>query len=409
MGLFQIAGILVTLTTIFAYINHRFLRLPVTTGLMLQSLLLSLLLALLMMLGVDIVSPVRQIIGAINFDLFFLQGILSFLLFAGALFVKVEELVSVKFSIGLFAVAGVIISAGIIGAAFYGISFLLGLQLRPVYCMLFGALISPTDPVAVLPTLRRIGIPERLNATIAGEALFNDGIGIVLFLSLLAVAQSETPLGFREVALIFVRQSLGGLLFGSLLGWAGYFLIKSVDNFRLEILITLALVTGGYSLAKALDVSGPLAMVMAGLLIGGRGRKLAMSEQTRKNLDDFWELVEALLNAILFTVIGLEMLVLSGRLTVLHLVTALLAIPVVLIGRYLSVLALGGLIRVREYFCLRDVSIMTWSGLRGGIPIALAMSLSETAERGLILFSTYLVVVFSILVQGSMLKRLVKG
>jgi monovalent cation:H+ antiporter, CPA1 family len=409
MGLFQIAGVLVTLTTIFAYVNYRFLKLPVIAGLVLQSLIFSLLLALLMMLGVDIVSPARRFVGTINFDIFFLQGILSFLLFAGALFVKVEELVSVRFSIGLFAVAGVVISASIVGAGFYGISELLGLKLRPVSCLLFGALISPTDPVAVLPTLRRIGIPERLSATIAGEALFNDGVGIVLFLSLLAVAQSGTPPGFGEVASIFVRQSVGGLLFGSLLGWLGFYLMKTVDNFRLEILITLALVTGGYSLARTLDVSGPLAMVMAGLLIGGRGRKLAMSEETRRNLDDFWDLVEAFLNAILFTVIGLEVLVLGGGLTRIHLASALLAIPLVLIGRYLSVLPLGWLLRLRGRFSLHDVSIMTWSGLRGGIPIALAMSLSETAERGVILVSTYVVVLFSTMVQGSLLERLVRG
>jgi monovalent cation:H+ antiporter, CPA1 family len=407
MGLFQIAGVLTTLTAAFAYTNYRFLKLPVTVGLMLQSLLLSLLLALLMLLGVDVLTPAQHLVRGINFDVFFLQGILSFLLFAGALFVKVEELLNVKLSIAVFAVAGVIISAGLIGGVLYGFSALLSLNIRPLYCMLFGALISPTDPVAVLPTLRRLGIPDRLNAQIAGEALFNDGIGIVLFLSLLAAEQSRVSFGGAEVLMLFLRLALGGILFGSLLGWLGYLLIKSVDNFRLEILITLALVTGGYSLAALLEVSGPLAMVMAGLLIGGRGRKLAMSEQTRNNLDQFWELVEEFLNAILFTLIGLEVLDLSRSLTLSHICTALFAIPLVLLGRYLSVLALGALLRLREEFSHRDGLIMTWSGLRGGIPIALAMTLPDVRELGVLLFATYVVVAFSILVQGTTLKYLV--
>jgi monovalent cation:H+ antiporter, CPA1 family len=409
MGTFDIAGVLITVTALFAYVNYRFIKLPVTQGLMLQSLLLSLLLAFLVLLGVDVLAPAQKLILGINFDLFFLQGILSFLLFAGALFVEVEELLSVKFSIALFAVAGVVISTGIIGGAFYLLCYLLSVKITPLYCMLFGALISPTDPVAVLPTLRRFGIPDRLNAQIAGEALFNDGIGIVLFLSLLAAAQGEAKPGIMGVLTIFLRQAVGGMAFGSLLGWTGYFLMKTVDNFRLEILITLAMVTGGYSLARVIDVSGPLAMVMAGLLIGGRGRKLAMSEETRENLENFWQLVEALLNAILFTLIGLEVLVLMNRLTAIHLITAILSIPIVLLGRYLSVLGLGGLLRLREDFTLHDASIMTWSGLRGGIPIALAMTLPDIGEIGLLLLATYLIVIFSILVQGTTLKYLLKN
>jgi monovalent cation:H+ antiporter, CPA1 family len=409
MAAFHIAGILTTLTAVFAYTNHRFLRLPINVGLMLQSLLLSLLLALLMLLGVDVLTPAQRIIGGINFDVFFLEGILSFLLFAGALFVKVEELLNVKLSIAVFAVAGVVISAGLIGGLLYGLSELLSLNLRPIYCMLFGALISPTDPVAVLPTLRKLGIPDRLNAQIAGEALFNDGIGIVLFLSLLAAAKSEVSFGGMQVLTLFLRLGVGGIAFGALLGWVGYLLIKTVDNFRLEILITLALVTGGYSLASVLNVSGPLAMVMAGLLIGGRGRKLAMSEHTRVNLDHFWELVEEFLNAILFTLIGLEVLEVVRSLTLPYLFMTVSAIPLVLLGRYLSVLVLGALLRQREEFTHRDSFIMTWSGLRGGIPIALAMTLPQVQEQGALLFATYVVVSFSILIQGTTLKYLVRA
>lgn len=405
---FQITALLTTLTAIFAYLNHRFLKLPPTVGLMLLSLLFSLLLWGSIAVGMDVVTPARQVMNRIDFDVLFLQGILSLLLFAGALFVKVEELLNVKLSIALFAVAGVLVSAGVIGGCFYLLCLALGLPIGLEYALLFGAIMSPTDPVAVLPTLRRLGIPDRLNAWIAGEALFNDGIGIVLFLALHAAALNASAPSAVSVLRTFVTQTAGGLAFGSLLGWLGFTLIKSIDNYRLEILITLALVLGGYSLALVLGVSGPLSMVVAGLFIGGRGRKLAMSEHTRMHLDQFWDLVEKYLNAILFTLIGLELLVLSDRLSLIHLGTGLLVIPVVLLGRFLSVLAVGGLVRMREPFSLRDASIMTWSGLRGAIAIALAMSLPQGEGLHILLVATYIVVLFSILVQGPTLGLLLE-
>lgn len=408
MRAFQITALLTTLTASFAYINYRFLKLPPTVGLMLLSLVFSLLLWLLMGLGIDVMTPAQQVMSRIDFDVLFLQGILSFLLFAGALFVKVEELLNVKLSIALFAIAGVLVSAGVIGGAFHLLSLLLGLKVSLEQSLLFGAIMSPTDPVAVLPTLRSLGIPDRLNALIAGEALFNDGIGIVLFLAIFALVQGSSQPTLLWVFGTFVTQAAGGLVFGSLLGWLGFLLIKSVDNYRLEILITLALVSGGYSLALLIGVSGPLSMVVAGLLIGGRGRKLAMSEHTREHLDQFWDLVEKYLNAILFTLIGLEVLVLSSRLSLVHIGTGLLVIPVVLLGRFLSVLAVGGLVRLREPFSLRDAYIMTWSGLRGGIAIALAVSLPRGEGLHILVMATYIVVLFSILVQGPTLARLLK-
>ncbi|MBJ6726090.1 cation:proton antiporter [Geomesophilobacter sediminis] len=407
MRTFHIIGILTSLAALFSYLNYRFLKLPTMIGLMLQSLAFSLLLMGLSYLGVDIVQPVQKIFERINFNVLFLEGLLSFLLFAGALFVKVEELLDVKFDIAILSVAGVVVSAGMIGGALYGISELLGLQLRPVFCFLFGALISPTDPVATLPILRRLGVSARVNAMIAGESLFNDGVGIVLFLSLMVLTQDTGPVSVGEVAALFCREAVGGAFYGALLGWVGYLLIKSVDNFRLEILITLALVSGGYSLATVLHVSGPLAMVVAGLLIGGRGRKLGMSERTRRNLDLFWDLVEDLLNAILFTLIGLEVLVISRSLTVIHLLTALVAVPLVIVARYLSVVLLGSLLHLRRGISLRTAFIMTWGGLRGGIPVALALTIPEGRERTVFLFATYVVVVFSILVQGFTLKHVV--
>jgi CPA1 family monovalent cation:H+ antiporter len=401
---FHIVGILTSLAAAFGYINYRFLRLQLTIGLMLQSLLLSVLLMVLLGLGVDTVTPVRQILAQIDFNRLLLEGMLSFLLFAGSLFVKNEELLNVKVDIALFATAGVVISTALIGSGLLLASQLLGLGIGPIHCFLFGALISPTDPVAVLPVLRSHGIGDNLNAQIGGESLFNDGIGVVLFLSLLPV--NGALRGAEEALFLFVREAAGGILFGVVLGWLGYLLIKSVDNYQLEILLTLAVVTGGYSLATALQVSGPLAMVMAGLLIGGPGRRLAMSERTRKNLDRFWELVEEILNAILFTLIGLEILAIIPRLTRPLIVAGLVGIPLVLLARYLSVGAIAFFLRCRGTYEAGSVSIMTWSGLRGGIPIALALSVPEAPERDTLLVATYAVVAFSILVQGSTLRYL---
>nr|WP_279342311.1 sodium:proton antiporter [Geotalea sp. SG265] len=380
---------------------------PVTVGLMLQSLLLSFLLLGLMALGIPLDQQLAKIFEKINFNVLLLEGLLSFLIFAGALFVKNEEILEVKVEIAVFALAGVILSTGIIGGGLYAAAQMLGLSIRPLYCFLFGALISPTDPVAVLPTLRNLGIHDRLNAQIAGEAMFNDGVGIVLFLSLLAFIKEGSPNGPTGVTLLFLQETAGGIIFGLLLGWLGYSLMKTVDNYQLEILITLAIVSGGYSMATVMNISGPLAMVLAGLFIGGRGRKLAMSERTRDNLDRFWELVEEMLNAILFTLIGLEILVIVPRLTPTHLIIGSVAIPLVLAGRYLSIGSLRSILRRRNSFASRSVQIMTWSGLRGAIPIALAISIPAGSERTIILFATYLVVAFSILVQGTTLNHLV--
>nr|WP_281415425.1 sodium:proton antiporter [Pelotalea chapellei] len=398
-------GILTTLTAAFAFINYHVLHLQLTISLMLQSLTFSVTLMLLLVFGIDTIKPAQLLLSNIDFNVLMLQGILSFLIFAGALFVKNEELLNVKLDIAVYATAGVMISMGVIGGLFLWGSNLLDLHIRPIYCFLFGALISPTDPVAVLPILRHHGIPDRLNAQIAGEALFNDGIGIVLFLSLFSLIEAR-DVHAGEILLLFLRETGGGLVFGALLGWLGYLMMKSIDNYQLEIIITLAMVSGGYSLAKNIEVSGPLAMVMAGLLIGGPGRRLAMSERTRESLDRFWGFVEELLNSILFTLIGLEILAIVTRLNKVDVIAAAIAVPLVLLARLLSVGAISFFLRCRGELVPGTVPIMTWSGLRGGIPIALALSLPDVPERGTLLFATYAVVAFSILVQGTTLKHL---
>lgn len=406
MRIFQVIGILTTLAALFAYVNYRLFRLPVTVGLMLQSLLFSLLLMLLSRLGLDFTDIARDFLQRIDFNEVLLEGILSFLLFAGALFVDPDDLLQVKRDVALLAVVGVLVSTAVVAFGIRKISILAQQPVGLASCLLFGALISPTDPVAVLATLKKTKISRTLHARITGEALFNDGIGIVLFLALLPSAQGQWLPGLADMGIIFARQTIGGIIYGGAIGWFCYLLLKSVDDYQLEILITLALVSGGYSLARILGVSGPLAMVTAGLLIGGRGRRLAMSRRTRENLDRFWELVEEMLNAVLFTLIGLEVLLLAPHLSSSHLLLAAAAVPLTLLARWISAGGLALLLKSMKPLPKGSISIMTWSGIRGGISIALALSLPPSADRSLLIFATYLTAVFSILVQGTAIHRI---
>jgi CPA1 family monovalent cation:H+ antiporter len=282
----------------------------------------------------------------------------------------------------------------------------LGLGLPFIYCLLFGALISPTDPIAVLSILKTTGAPKSLETKITGESLFNDGIGVVVFLVLLGVATGG-ELTAGHVAGLFLQEAVGGLVFGLLLGALGYYLLKNVDEYQVEVLITLALVMGGYSLAAALHLSGPIAVVVAGLMIGNHGRQLAMSEQTRQNLDTFWELLDEILNAVLFVLIGLELLLITYHQE--YLIASVLLIPIVLLARFISVGVPIKLFSLRRTFTRNVTKLMTWGGLRGGISVALALSLPEGPERDLILAVTYSVVIFSIAVQGLTIAPLVRN
>ncbi len=302
---------------------------------------------------------------------------------------------------------GVTLSTLLTGFALYGISLWLGVKLRLIYCLIFGALISPTDPVAVLATLKRLGIGGTVEARIAGEALFNDGVGIVLFLTLLRVAGGEAGSGFAPLALLFVREAFGGLALGCLIGWIGYRLLRPLDSYPVEILITLAMVTGGYSLAHHLGVSGPLAMVAAGLMMGSHGRTFAMSELTEENLDRFWEVIEEALNAILFTLIGLEILAFFPHLSGAHLIAGLIAIPIVLLARFLSVGGMSLVLSPIKILPRYTVPLLTWAGVRGGISIALALSIPQAPERSVLIVATYMVAVFTLLVQATTVGYLV--
>jgi CPA1 family monovalent cation:H+ antiporter len=407
MNIFQTMGILTTLAAVFAFINDRYIRLQMTVGLMLLSLVFSGTLILLDHLGLNLGEPVKAIVQGIRFDQFMLQAVLSFLLFSGALFADVQALKKVKLDIALLALVGVSLSTLLVGFSLYHISRWLGLELRLIYCFLFGALISPTDPIAVIATLKRIGIGGRTEARIAGEALFNDGVGIVLFLTLLHyIGEGGGKFGAGQMLILFTREAFGGIVLGLAVGGVGFLLLRGINSYTVEILITLAMVSGGYPLAQVLEVSGPLAMVVAGLMIGSHGRTLAMSEITVQNLDLFWEVIEDILNAVLFTLIGLEIMILFPDITPAHLIIGATSILIVLLARFLSVSGMSLALKRTRIIPPHSVPLLTWAGVRGGISIALALSLPAAPERDVLIVATYMVAVFTLLVQATTVRKL---
>jgi len=406
MTLFQIFALLMTLTALFSYVNYRVFKLPTTIGVMLIALLFSLFLVGLKQLGFGVDALTREVLGKINFDDTLMQGMLSFLLFAGALHINLDDLKKDKWTVATLSIVGVAISTFLFGSLIYYVLGWLGHPLGYLWCLLFGALISPTDPIAVLSILKSVNVPKKLETKIAGESLFNDGIGVVVFIVLHEIVVGGQSPSVGHIGLLFLEEAVGGALIGLALGWVTYRLLKSVDNYQVEVLLTLALVTGGYALASAVHASGPIAIVCAGLLIGNHGRSFAMSDKTVHHLDTFWELVDEILNALLFVLIGLEVLVLTFTNELL--LAGLLAIPVILFARLMGVGAPVWLLKRWHQFTPGAVSIMTWGGLRGGISVALALSLPAGYERETILAITYIIVVFSILFQGLTLKILVK-
>jgi CPA1 family monovalent cation:H+ antiporter len=411
MDIFELSAALLSLAALFSFLNYHFFRLPTTIGLMLYSLLLS-----LAIIGIGAYYPefrerVAGSVKQVDFDETLLHGLLGFLLFAGSLHINLNELSRHWVLIGLLISVGVIISTVLVGALTYGACALLGLEVRFIYCLLFGALISPTDPIAVLGLLRQMGAPKELGIKIAGESLFNDGIGVVVFLGLLEAARSEHGFDLPHLGELFLYEAVGGAVFGLILGSIVFWMLRSVENYSVEVLLSLALAAGGYALAMRLHLSGPIAMVIAGLLIGNQGRKYAMSPTTVEHLDLFWELIDEILNAVLFVLIGLEILVLEFQLSYIWL--GLLLIPVTLACRAIAVAGPVAMLHARES-TMGLIKILTWGGLRGGISVALALSISSTVrgepvpERDVIIAATYIVVLFSILVQGLTVKHLVR-
>jgi len=410
MKLLNIIAILVTLSAAFGYVNSRFVKLPTTIGIMLVSMLVSIgvfVLGRLGALGLGIEEHWLALIRNIDFNQTLMVWMLGFLLFAGALHVDLSEMLKQKWEILVFATASVIISTFVIGALLFLVSGWLGLPLKFIHCLLFGALVSPTDPIAVLEILREAGLSKRLETVISGESLFNDGIGVVVFVTLLSVAAADgQAVSPSAVLLSFTWEAAGGVFLGILLGLAGYHALKSIDDYHVEILITLSMVTGGYTLATAIHMSGPITMVVAGLITGNRGRQFAMSDRTRERLDSFWEFVDQILNSLLFVLIGLELLTI--QVSWVSFVAGLIAIPVSLIARFVSVGLPFALLALNKKVSGRTLTVMTWGGLRGGIAVALALALPVSFGRDVIIPMTYMVVVFSILVQGLTIKHLIE-
>lgn len=408
MTFFEITSILMVLTALFGFINYRVLRMPTTIGVMLIALIFSLGMVLLGWLDIDIgQADIERMLKSIDFNQTLLHGMLSFLLFAGAMHINFDDLKDQKWVISILATAGVVASTFIVGSLTWVVLDILGMPTPFIYCLLFGALISPTDPVAVIGILKTVGVPKGLETKIAGESLFNDGIGVVVFLILLDLAIGGGDITVASVALLFVEEAVGGAVLGLVIGVLAYQMLKRVNNYQVEVIITLALVMGGYALADRIHTSGPIAMVVAGLLIGNHGRAHAMSDITRERLDDFWELMDEILNAILFMLIGLEMLILPF--TPALVAAGLIAILITLVARGASVGGAVLFMRTFRRFSPGAIKILIWGGLRGGISVALALSIPAGPERSTLVTITYIIVVFSILVQGMTLGRLVKS
>lgn len=395
------------MAALFSYLNHRFLGLPTTVGLMLIGLAASLALLAAGRVFPSVEASAVRLLSAIEFDRALMEGLLGFLLFAGALHIDLGDISEQKRVIALLATVGLVVSTFLVGAAMWWMFGWLGHPIPFVVCLLFGALISPTDPIAVLAVLRSLGAPCSLATKIAGESLFNDGFAVVMFLAILGAAgHGGAAHGSSAGALLqlFAVETLGGAALGGVAGYATYRLMRSIEDQDVEVLLSVALVAGGYALALALHLSGPIAMVVAGLLIGNHGRRLAMNAATRLHLDTFWRLIDEMLNAVLFVLIGLEVLLIPFH--VPWLAAGLLAIPVVLLARLLAVGSLVLTLRPLRDFTPHAVKVLWWGGLRGGISVALALSLKSTLGREnpgayeAILVATYVVVIFSIAVQG---------
>ena len=408
MDAYLIATTLIFLSAIFGYINVRFLKLPNTIGLMIITIVFTLFVIALSYLDPTLLNFEKEMISKLDFRELLLEEMLSFLLFAGALHTNFNQLKIQRWPVLMFSTLGVLVSTFLVGISMYYILQFVGMQIGFIYCLLFGALISPTDPIAVLGILKKANVPKKLETKIVGESLFNDGVGVVVFLTIFEIASfGVDKIEVLDVLQLFGKEVIGGVLLGAILGWITYRLLKSIDDYDIEVIITVAAVMGGTVIAQQLHLSAPLAMVTAGLIVGNDTvRDSAMSETTERYVDKFWELIDILLNAILFVMIGMEILVLvvKGE----YLIAGLIAIPLILACRYLSLLLPISFFKKKLDFVPNTNLIMTWGGLRGGISIALALGLTNEMHRDLFLVITYIVVIFSIIVQGLTVGKLVK-
>lgn len=407
MSIFLLFSLLISFAAVFSYVNIKWLRLPSGIALMLIGALLSVVLILSGGFSARFGSYIKTQLAVIDFSEFILGILLSFLLFAGSLHVSYHKLKNSARSILSFSTVGVMLSTFLVGAGSYYLFALFGEQVPFVYCLLFGALISPTDPIAVLGILKKAGISESIEIKITGESLFNDGIGVVVFATISQmILQGIDHVSAGSVLRLFAQEALGGIAAGLVIGFAGYKLMKTIDHFQTEILITLAMVMGGYSVCHYLHVSGPLAMVVAGIFTGYKGLTEAMSDITRDYVEKFWEVTDEILNAILFMLIGLQLITLNVHLY--YVVIGLVLAVCLVVFRYLSLLIPAVLFRFRKSLEDKTLEIMSWGGLRGGISIALALSMPPGPFKDAFVMITYTIVLFSILVQGLTMERFVR-
>lgn len=404
----QFFAIIITISALFGFANHRWLKLPTSIGVMLISVILGIALKSIEIFHPAYVEPFRSFLTSFDFSAFVLDFILCFLLFAGALHVNLRHLKGARATVFSYSTLGVLISTFLIGSATNVLLNWFGYEVSAIYCYLFGALISPTDPIAVIGILSKYKIPQKLKTEIIGESLFNDGVGVVVFAVIFSlISGGEEAFTAGRILQIFGTEVLGGLGIGLVTGYLGYLLMRKIDHYQTEVMITLAVVTGGYSIAAAFHASGPLAMVVAGLLIGNKGKSMAMSDETAEYVDKFWEIIDEICNTILFVLMGLEIFLVPYD--PMYLLIGFILIFIVLASRYISLLPAYFLFNRKETRKSLNLAVLTWGGLRGGISIALALSLTNNVrESSLFIVATYCIVLFSILVQGLTIKRLLK-
>ena len=407
MEIYNIITIIVVLAATFGYMNYRFIKLPGTIGIMLISLIASLIVVGIGTIYPDFFLKTIEGVSAIDFHTAVMKVMLSFLLFAAAIRIDSKKLKAERTAIITFSTISVFISTVIVGSLLYMVTTLFGLSVNYLYCLLFGALISPTDPIAVVGILKKAKIPAALETRISGESLFNDGVGVVLFITFYEIAQiGLINTSVLDIIWLFIKEGAGGLLLGCLLGYLGYWALRSIDNYVVEVMITLAIVMGGYSLAEKLHVSGPLAMVVAGLITGNKSMDAVVSDATRDYIGKFWELVDELMNAILFLLIGFEMLIVPFNMTLFWL--GCIAIVIVLFARFVSVSLPIMILKNKKPFEKNTIPILTWGALRGGISVALALSVPKYMYGDMFVTITYIVVLFSIIGQGLTIGKFAK-
>ena len=401
----EILTITIVLAAVFAYVNNKLIKWPPTIGIMALSLISSILLATLGSKSL-LSDKAIQLASSVDFQDVLMNFMLSFLLYAGAIHIDAVKLKKERWPILLLATLGILISTFFVGSSMYYLFLLFHLPVPFIYCLLFGSLISPTDPIAVLSILKQQKIPESLELKISGESLFNDGVAVVIFITIAEVARSGGDFSILVAGKLFLQEAIGGLAFGALLGYVGFWALRSVDDYKVEVLITLAIVMGGYFTAGQLHISGPLAMVVAGIITGNKVKKEGMSVESLDYLDKFWELIDEILNAILFMLIGLEMLIIKINTTTL--LIGFIAIGLTLAARWISVILPVFLLRYKIRFERNAVAVLTWGGLRGGLSVAMALSLGSGMHRDEFVLITYMIVVFSIIVQGLTIGRIAR-